>query len=189
MFGLSSNIVRYLWFSAVVLLVFGSGSLFGWLGLLLGFQLGFYFYLFGLEQQYFFTIFSKVFYVGLLVCVNTVCGDMVLILRYFGLIFSSIGYLLMGGAYFYSCSILRAYYFSLLFVLIYVFTLHEFGFFGLLIGFPLSLIFFLKFSLMSGGCLFLFFLFLLPLLLATQIGGYPVFEELLVCFLLFAIFA
>lgn len=178
--------VGYLWFSAVVLIVFGSRSLFGWLGLLLGFQLGFYFYLFGLEQQYFFAIFSKVFYVGLLSCLNVVCRDMVLVLRYFGFIFSSIGYLLVGRAYFYSCAILRAYYFCLPLVLTYLFTLHEFGFFGLLVGFPLSLIFFLKYTLMSGGCMFLFVFFLLPVLVATQIGSFPFFEEPLVCvFVLF----
>jgi len=182
--GLCFNIVGYLWFSAVALIVFGSGSLFGWLGILLGFQLSFYFYLFRLEQHYFFTIFSKAFYVGLLVCVNAVCGNMVVVLGYLGLIFSSVSYLLMGRAYFYSCSILGSYFFSFLLVFIYCFTLHEFGFFGLLIGFPLSLIFFLKFAFMSGGCVFLFFLFLLPLLLATQVGRYPVYEELLVCFFL-----
>lgn len=189
MFGLSLNIISYLWFSAALLIVFGSRSLFGWLGLVLGFQLTFYFYLFGLDQHYFFAICSKVFYVGVLVCVNVACGSLLIVLGYLVLIFTSLTYLLMGGAYFYSCSILGCYYFSFLLVLIYLFTLHEFGFFALLIGFPVSLIFYLKFALMSGGCVFLFFLFLLPLLVATQIGGYPVSEELVVCFLLLCLFA
>merc|ERR1712119_67893 len=61
-FGLTFNIVTYLWFSALVLIVFGSGSLFGWFGVVLGFQLGFYFYLFRLDQQYFFNIFTNVLF-------------------------------------------------------------------------------------------------------------------------------
>lgn len=183
-FGLTFNIVTYLWFSALVLIVFGSGSLFGWFGVVLGFQLGFYFYLFRLDQQYFFSIFTKLFYVAVVVWANVVCSRMVLILRYFGFIFSSLRYLLMGGAYFYSCSVLGGYYFCFLLVSIYLCTLHEFGFFRLLIGFPLSLIFYLKFIFMGARCVFLFFLFLLPLLLAVYIGGHPICEEPLVCFFL-----
>lgn len=183
-FGLRFNVVSYLWFSAVLLIVVVCRSLFGWFLLVLSFQLTFYFYLYSLDSHYFLAILSKVFYVGVLVCINVTCRCLLIVLGYLMFIFTSVAYLLMGRVYFYACSILGCYYYSVLLILIYVFTMHEFGFFALLVGFPISLIFFMKFALMAGSCVFMFFLFLLPIVFATEIGTFAVFEELLLCLIL-----
>jgi len=70
MFGLEFNIINYLWFSRVGLFFYYLRSLIGWLPIFIGIQLRFYFYLYGLEYQYFFSILSKVFYVGMLIGLN-----------------------------------------------------------------------------------------------------------------------
>ena len=74
-FGLEFNIINYLWFSGVRLFFYYLGSLIGWLPVFIGIQLRFYFYLYGLEFHYFFSVFSKIFYVGMLIWLNILGGE------------------------------------------------------------------------------------------------------------------
>merc|ERR1711917_178560 len=173
---------NYLWFSRVGLFFYYLRSLIGWLPIFIGIQLRFYFYLYGLEYQYFFSILSKVFYVGMLIGLN------ILGRGYFFFIFGILNYLLIRGIYFFSFSLLRQYFLSLLTCALYVLVLHEFSLFSLVIGFPVSLIFYIKFSSLFLRCYFISCLFLVPIVLSLQLGNLPFFEELLVSLILLLIF-
>ena len=83
MFGLEFNIINYLWFSRVGLFFYYLRSLIGWLPIFIGIQLRFYFYLYGLEYQYFFSILSKVFYVGMLIGLNILGREFFFLFRLF----------------------------------------------------------------------------------------------------------
>merc|ERR1712133_288066 len=153
------NIINYLWFSGVRLFFYYLGSLLGWLPVFIGIQLGFYFYLYGLEYQYFFSVFSKTFYVRMLVWLNVLGGEFFFCLGYLFVSFSLLNY-------FFSFSLLGQYFYAVLVCLIYAFVLHEFSFFSLVIGFPVALIFYIKFSCLFLGCYFVSCLFLVPIVLS-----------------------
>ena len=176
-FRLEFNIINYLWFSGVRLFFYYLGSLLGWLPVFIGMQLGFYFYLYGLEYQYFFSVFSKAFYVRMLVWLNVLGGEFFFCLGYLFVSFSLLNYLLVRRIYFFSFSVLGQYFYAALVCLIYVFVLHEFSFFSLVIGFPVALIFYIKFSCLFLGCYFVSCLFLVPIVLSIHLGNLPIFEE------------
>ena len=131
MFGLEFNIINYLWFSRVGLFFYYLRSLIGWLPIFIGIQLRFYFYLYGLEYQYFFSILSKVFYVGMLIGLNILGREFFFCLGYFFVIFGILNYLLIRGIYFFSFSLLRQYFLALLTCALYVLVLHEFSSFSM----------------------------------------------------------
>lgn len=188
MFGLEFNIINYLWFSRVGLFFYYLRSLIRWLPIFIGIQLRFYFYLYGLEYQYFFSILSKAFYVGMLIGLNILGGEFFFCLGYFFVIFGILNYLLIGGIYFFSFSLLRQYFLALLTCVLYVLVLHEFSLFSLVIGFPVSLIFYIKFSSLFLRCYFISCLFLVPIVLSIQLRNLPVFEEVLVSLILLLTF-
>ena len=188
MFGLEFNIINYLWFSRVGLFFYYLRSLIGWLPIFIGIQLRFYFYLYGLEYQYFFSILSKVFYVGMLIGLNILGREFFFCLGYFFVIFGILNYLLIRGIYFFSFSLLRQYFLALLTCALYVLVLHEFSLFSLVVGFPVSLIFYIKFSSLFLRCYFISCLFLVPIVLSLQLGNLPFFEEVLVSLILLLIF-
>merc|ERR1712243_461205 len=95
------GIINYLWFSGIRLFFYCLGSLIGWLPIFVGIQLGFYFYLYGLEYQYFFSVFSKTFYVGMLICLNILGREFFFCLGYLFISFSLLNYLLLRGIYFF----------------------------------------------------------------------------------------
>ena len=176
-FRLEFNIINYLWFSGVRLFFYYLGSLLGWLPVFIGIQLGFYFYLYGLEYQYYFSVFSKTFYVRMLVWLNVLGGEFFFCLGYLFVSFSLLNYLLVRRIYFFSFSLLGQYFYAVLVCLIYALVLHEFSFFSLVIGFPVSLIFYIKFSCLFLGCYFVSCLFLVPIVLSIRLGSLPIFEE------------
>ena len=188
-FGLEFNIINYLWFSGVRLFFYYLRSLFRWLPVFIGLQLGFYFYLYRLEYQYFFSVFGKTFYVGMLIWLNVLGGEFFFCLGYLFISFTLLNYLLIRGIYFFSFSLLGQYYFALLVCFIYVLVFHEFSFFSLVIGFPLALIFYIKFSCLFLRCYFVSCLFLIPIVLSVQLGNLPVFEEVSISLLLLLVFA
>ena len=187
-FGLEFNIINYLWFSGVRLFFYYLGSLIGWLPVFIGIQLRFYFYLYGLEFHYFFSVFSKIFYVGMLIWLNILGGESFFCLRYLFVSFTLLNYLLVRGIYFFSFSVLGQYYFALSVCLVYALVFHEFSFFSLVIGFPVALVFYLKFSCLFLGCYFVACLFLIPIVLSVQLGNFPMFEETFISFLLLMAF-
>merc|ERR1712131_13542 len=163
-FGLEFNIINYLWFSGIRLFFYYLGSLIGWLPIFVGIQLGFYFYLYGLEYQYFFC------------------------LGYLFISFSLLNYLLLGGIYFFSFALLGQYAFAVMICFIYVLVFHEFSFFSLVIGFPVAFIFYFKFSSLFLRCYFISCLFLIPVVMSIQFRNLPVFEEILLSFALLVFF-
>jgi len=187
-FGLEFNIIRYLWFSGLRLFFYYLRSVFRWIIICVGLQLRFYFYLFRLEYQYFFSVLSKLFYTGLLSMVNILRIEWILCLRYIFIIFNIINYLLIRGIYFFALSVLREYRFSLILCLLYFFILHEFSFFSLIIRFPLSIVFYIKFSCMSLRFLLLRCLFLFPVIIRVQLRSLPILEEIVVSVRLLLIF-
>jgi len=188
-FRLEFNIIGYLWFSGLRLFFYYLGSVFGWIVISIRLQLRFYFYLFRLEYQYFFSVLSKVFYTGLLCLINLLSLEFIfLCLRYVFIIFNILNYLLIRGIYFFAFSVLRLYGFSIVMCVLYMLILHEFSFFSLVIGFPLSLVFYMKFSSMSLRFILLSCLFLFPVFLGVYLGSLPVAEEVLVSFRLLILF-
>jgi len=95
---------------------------------------------------------------------------------------------LIRGIYFFAFSVLRLYGFSIVMCVLYMLILHEFSFFSLVIGFPLSLVFYMKFSSMSLRFILLSCLFLFPVVLGVHLGSLPVAEEVLVSFRLLILF-
>ena len=188
-FRLELNIINYLWFSAVRLFFYYLRSLFRWLPVFIGLQLGFYFYLYRLEYHYFFSVFGKIFYVRMLIWLNVLGGEFFFCLGYLFISFTLLNYLLIRGIYFFSFSLLGQYYFALLVCFIYVLVFHEFSFFSLVIGFPLALIFYIKFSCLFLRCYFVSCLFLIPVVLSVQLGNLPLFEEVSISLLLLLAFA
>merc|ERR1711917_177363 len=164
---------NYLWFSRVGLFFYYLRSLIGWLPIFIGIQLRFYFYLYGLEYQYFFSILSKVFYVGMLIGLNILGREFFFFLGYFFVFFGKLNFLLIRGIFFFSFSLLRQYFLALLTCALYVLVLHEFSLFSLAIGFPVSLIFYIKFSSLFLRCYFISCLFLVPIVLSLQLGNLP----------------
>ena len=187
-FGLEFNIINYLWFSGIRLFFYYLGSLIGWLSIFVGIQLGFYFYLYGLEYQYFFSVFSKTFYVGMLICLNILGREFFFCLGYLFISFSLLNYLLLGGIYFFSFALLGQYVFAVMICFIYVLVFHEFSFFSLVIGFPVAFIFYFKFSSLFLRCYFISCLFLIPVVMSIQFRNLPVFEEILLSFTLLVLF-
>lgn len=188
-FRLEFNIINYLWFSGVGLFFYYLGSLLGWLPVFIRIQLRFYFYLYGLEYHYFFSVFSKTFYVRMLVWLNVLGGEFFFCLGYLFVSFSLLNYLLVRRIYFFSFSLLGQYTYAVLVCLIYVLVLHEFSFFSLVIGFPVALIFYIKFSCLFLGCYFVSCLFLIPIVLSIQLGSLPIFEEVVISMALLVFFA
>lgn len=188
-FRLEFNIINYLWFSGLGLFFYYLGSLLGWLPVFIRIQLRFYFYLYGLEYHYFFSVFSKTFYVRMLVWLNVLGGEFFFCLGYLFVSFSLLNYLLVRRIYFFSFSLLGQYTYAVLVCLIYVLVLHEFSFFSLVIGFPVALIFYIKFSCLFLGCYFVSCLFLIPIVLSIQLGSLPIFEEVVISMALLVFFA
>lgn len=187
-FGLEFNIINYLWFSRVGLFFYYLGSLVGWLPVFIRIQLGFYFYLYGLEYQYFFSVLSKTFYVGMLIWLNILGREFFFCLGYLFISFSLLNYLLVGRIYFFSFTLLGQYVFAVLVCFIYILVFHEFSFFSLVIGFPVAFIFYLKFSSLFLRCYFISCLFLVPVAISIQLRNLPVFEEIVVSVVLLAVF-
>lgn len=183
-FGLEINIINYLWFSTVRLIVYYLRSLYRWVLFLVGFQLGFFFYLYGLEVQFFFSAFSKLFYLGCLLWTNIIGRELYLMLRYVLAVYGLLNYMLIGRVYFFSFTIIGQYYFCFLLLLVYLISFHELSLFSLIIRFPLSLVFYLKLGLIYLGCFYIFCLFLFPVFLSLQVGNFPMNEEFLISFFL-----
>ena len=181
-FRLEFNIINYLWFSSLRLFFYYTSSLIGWLPIFMGLQLGFYFYLYGLEFQYFFSVFSKILYVRALIWLNVLGGEFFFCLGYLFVSFSILNYLLVRRVYFFSFSLLGQYFIAILVCVIYLFAFHEFSFFSLAIGFPITFIFYIKFSCLFLGCHFVSCLFLVPIVLSMQLGSLPIFEEVVISF-------
>merc|ERR1712154_40062 len=91
---------------------------------------------------------------------NVLGGEFFFFLGYLFVSFSLLNYLLVGRIYFFSFSLLGQYFYAVLVCLIYALVLHEFSFFSLVIGFPVSLVFYIKFSCLFLGCYFVSCLFL-----------------------------
>lgn len=187
-FRLEFNIINYLWFSGVRLFFYYLGSSLGWLPALIGIQLGFYFYLYGLEYQYFFSVFSKTFYVRMLIWLNVLGMEFFFCLGYLFVSFSLLNYFLVRRIYFFSFSLLGQYFYAISVCLIYALVLHEFSFFSLVIRFPVAFIFYIKFSCLFLGCYFVSCLFLVPIVLSMQLGSLPVFEEVRISLVLLVSF-
>lgn len=187
-FGLEFNIINYLWFSGIGLFFYFLRSLIGWLPIFVGIQLGFYFYLYGLELQYFFSVFSKLFYVGLLLNLNMIRSEFFFCLGYLFVSFTLVNYLLIRGIYFLSFILLGQYFYSLILSAVYLLVFHEFSFFSLIIGFPLALVFFVKFSSLYLRCYFIACLFLVPIVFSMQIRNLPLSEEIVFSLVLLFLF-
>jgi len=187
-FGLEFNIINYLWFSGIGLFFYFLRSLIGWLPIFVGIQLGFYFYLYGLELQYFFSVFSKLFYVGLLLNLNMIRSEFFFCLGYLFVSFTLVNYLLIRGIYFLSFILLGQYFYSLILSAVYLLVFHEFSFFSLIIGFPLALVFFVKFSSLYLRCYFIACLFLVPVVFSMQIRNLPLSEEIVFSLVLLFLF-
>ena len=187
-FGLELNIINYLWFSGIGLFFYFLRSLIGWLPIFVGIQLGFYFYLYGLELQYFFSVFSKLFYVGLLLNLNMIRSEFFFCLGYLFVSFTLVNYLLIRGIYFLSFILLGQYFYSLILSAVYLLVFHEFSFFSLIIGFPLALVFFVKFSSLYLRCYFIACLFLVPIVFSMQIRNLPLSEEIVFSLVLLFLF-
>merc|ERR1711976_151057 len=132
------------------------------MGFLVGFQLGFFFYLYGLEVQFFFSAFSKLFYLGCLLWTNIIGRELYLMLRYVLAVYGLLNYMLIGRVYFFSFTIIGQYYFCFLLLLVYLISFHELSLFSLIIRFPLSLVFYLKLGLIYLGCFYRCGLLLAP---------------------------
>lgn len=128
------------------------------------------------------------FYTRILVWSLVLRGEVFFFLGYLFLTFRLLNYLLLGGIYFFSFSLLRQYSFCILLCLIYLFSFHEFSLFSLIVGFPLSLVFYLKVNLIFFGCYYVFCLFLLPILISISIGNFPFCEEITISLTLLALF-
>ena len=187
-FGLEFNIINYLWFSGVGLFFYFLRSLIGWLPIFVGIQLGFYFYLYGLELQYFFSVFSKFFYVRLLLNLNIIGSEFFFCLGYLFVSFTLINYLLIRGIYFLSFILLGQYFYSLILSAVYLLVFHEFSFFSLVIGFPLALVFLVKFSSLYLRCYFIACLFLVPIVFSMQTRNLPLSEEIIFSLVLIFLF-
>lgn len=170
------------------LIVYYLGSLYGWLLFLLRFQVGFYFYLYGLEVQILFSVFSKLFYLGCMLYVNLIRREFYFLLGYILLIYGILNYMLIGRVYFFSFVLTRHYYLSFLICFLYLLSFHEFSLFSLIIRFPLSLIFYLKLGLIYLSCYYIFCLFLFPVLFSMHIGNFPLSEEFLISLGLLVLF-
>ena len=108
------------------------------------FSARFFFYLYGLEVQFFFSAFSKLFYLGCLLWTNIIGRELYLLLRYVLAVYRLLNYMLIGRVYFFSFTIIGQYYFCFLLLLVYLISFHELSLFSLIIRFPLSLVFYLK---------------------------------------------
>lgn len=188
LFRLEVNIINYLWFSTIGLIVYYLGSLYRWLLFLFGFQLGFYFYLYGLEVQILFSVFSKLFYLGCMLYVNLIRREFYFLLGYIFLVYGILNYMLIGRVYFFSFVLIGNYYLSFVMCFLYLCSFHEFSLFSLIIRFPLSLVFYLKLRLIYLSCYYVFCLFVFPVLFSIHIRNFPLFEELLISMGLLAIF-
>ena len=125
----------------------------------------------------------------MLVWLNVLGGEFFFCLGYLFVSFSLLNYLLVRRIYFFSFSLLGQYTYAVLVCLIYVLVLHEFSFFSLVIGFPVALIFYIKFSCLFLGCYFVSCLFLIPIVLSIQLGSLPIFEEVVISMALLVFFA
>ena len=188
LFRLETNIINYLWFSTLGLIVYYLGSLYGWLLFLFSFQLGFYFYLYGLELHLMFSAFSKLFYLGCLLYVNLIGREFYFLLGYVLIVYGVLNYMLIGRIYFFSFLLSGQYFFSFIMCLLYLLSFHEFSLFSLIIGFPLSLIFYLKLRLLYLRCYYIFCLFLFPVLISIHIGSFPLIEEIFISLCLLLVF-
>jgi len=103
-------------------------------------------------------------------------------LGYLFVSFTLINYLLIGGIYFLSFILLGQYFYSLILSAVYLLVFHEFSFFSLIIGFPLALVFFVKFNSLYLRCYFIACLFLVPIVFSMQIRNLPLSEEIIFFF-------
>jgi len=186
-FYLGINIVAYLWYSTLILLFYYLRSIFRGSVAVLGMCFIFYYYMYRLEMNIGLSTLSKFFYVQLLALCNFTGGSLFLLIGYFIICFSLINYILIRGLYFLALSQIGQWTYCLALCVIYLHTFHEFSLFSLMIGFPLALIFYIKFYIFYQRVSFILVMFLLPVVLSLQIGNVSLFEEgllsyrLLVC--------
>merc|ERR1711976_1158077 len=133
-----------------------------------------------------FSVFSKFFYLGCLLYVNLIGREFYFLLGYVLIVYGILNYMLIGGVYFLSFLLSGQYFFSFIMCSLYLFSFHEFSLFSLIIGFPLSLVFYLKLRLLYLRCYYIFCLF--PVLISIHVGSFPLAEEIFISLCLFVIF-
>lgn len=180
-YGLNYNIVAYLWFSTLTVLVFFLRPHYGWFFLFVGFSVRFYFYLYGLESYWFYSALSKLFYSGLLMVSSVLrARSLFLFLRYLILLNRLFNYLLASRAYYFLLSLIRERILIFFACVAYLLSFHEFRMFALIIAFPLSFVFYLKANILLQRGFVIYVMFIIPIVLALQIRNFPLLEEVFI---------
>merc|ERR1711976_812375 len=104
------------------------------------------------------------------------------------IVYGILNYMLIGGVYFLSFLLSGQYFFSFIMCSLHLFSFHEFSLFSLIIGFPLSLVFYLKLRLLYLRYYYIFCLFLFPVLISIHVGSFPLVEEIFISLCLLVIF-
>jgi len=180
-YGLNYNIVAYLWFSTLTVLVFFLRPHYGWFFIFLRFSVRFYFYLYGLESYWFYSALSKLFYSGLIMVSSVLrAGSLFLLLGYLTLLNGLLNYLLVSRAYYFLLSLIRERILIFFACAAYLLSFHEFRMFALIIAFPLSFVFYLKANILLQRGFIIYVMFIVPIALALQIRNFPLLEEVFI---------